>query len=472
MPSSFDPDSPSRLALLSFWLLLLLVALAPLPFGANRPWAWSLLALCTAGITVLWTVATLLRRGAVELPWGRYRPLFVLFAAFIAWSVYQAAGPAPEAWWGPGWQQLAAISDGAVRGVISASPERSMTAVMRLLTYAAIFWLAMHVGRHPRYAKAALWLVTIAGTAYAAYGIAVLLDGSNTILWFAKWSFRDTVTGTFVNRNHFAVYAGLAILCTLTLLVHESRRATQASLTTRSGFIQLLDTLSARIVILAFAFMILTVALVLTQSRAGVFATIVGVVVLLAVLATTSSFAARSVFRFGLIVLIAGGAFAAASGSMLASRLTDLQENLGPRLKVYRATLEAIADRPLLGFGLGSFEDVFPSYRGAEFQPRDMNYDYAHNIFLELTFESGIPGALALIALVALAAGVCVWGARHRQRNEFIPVVGAAATALVAIHGMVDFSLQIPAIAATYALMLGVAYSQAWGTRTRADVET
>lgn len=462
MPSSFEPGAPSRLALLSFWLLLLLVALAPFPFGANRPWAWSLLALCTAGITVLWAVAALARPDTVELPWGRYRPLFVLFAAFVAWSVYQAVGPAPQAWWAPGWTPLATIGDGPVRGAISAAPERSISTILRILTYAAVFWVAMHVSRRTSSSKAALWVVSAAGTAYAIYGLIVLLEGTNTILWFPKWSFQDTVTSTFVNRNHFAVYVGLAILCTLTLIADETRRATGVSVTTRSGFIQFLDHLSARVVILAFAFMVLSTALVLTQSRAGLFATVIGVLVFLAALATTSTVTARSVIRFGLVILVAGGVFAVSSGSMLAARLSDLRENLGDRLVVYKATVAAIADRPLLGFGLGSFEDVFPAYRGAEFLPRDLRYDYAHNIFLELAFESGIPGALLLIGVIALAAGVCAWGARRRRRNQFIPVVGVAATALVAVHGMVDFSLQIPAIAATYALLLGVAYGQAW----------
>jgi hypothetical protein len=34
--------------------LLLIVVLAPLPLGSNRPWAWSLLALATGAVLVLW----------------------------------------------------------------------------------------------------------------------------------------------------------------------------------------------------------------------------------------------------------------------------------------------------------------------------------------------------------------------------------------------------------------------------------
>jgi len=47
-----------------------------------------------------------------------------------------------------------------------------------------------------------------------------------------------------------------------------------------------------------------------------------------------------------------------------------------------------------------------------------------------------------------LAAGLC----------------GLAATALVACHALVDFSLQIPAVAAWFATLLGLGYAQSWSS--------
>ena len=459
-----EPPLPHRFARVSFWLLLAVVALAPLPFGSNRPWAWSLLALSIAGLLTLWAAGALVSAKTLQLPWGRYRPPLVLFALFVAWSVYQTLGPAPEAWWAPGWRHMAEALAQPVAGAISVTPERSLGVLMRIVTYAGIFWIAMQAGRRTHFAKAALWSVTLAGLAYAIYGLAVQLNGSHTILWFAKWTYYDVVTATFVNRNHFAVYAGLAILCTLALIVDQARRATETSIATRSGFVQFLDNLSVRLVVLAIAFVILVTALVLTRSRAGTLMTAIAILVLLAVLATTPTLATKSVIRFGVVILLAGGVFAAASGSLLVERIGNVTEDFGDRLTIYAATARAIADRPILGFGLGSFAGTFPAYRGADFSPRAPAYDYAHNIYLELAFESGIPGALLLIGTIAIVVGVCVWGARRRRRNGFFPAVGVAATALVAGHGLLDFSLQIPAIAATYSLILGVAYAQAWRT--------
>ena len=39
-----------------------------------------------------------------------------------------------------------------------------------------------------------------------------------------------------------------------------------------------------------------------------------------------------------------------------------------------------------------------------------------------------------------------------------------AASVLVGVHAMVDFSLQLPAVALLYALIMGVACAQSWSS--------
>ncbi len=64
------------------------------------------------------------------------------------------------------------------------------------------------------------------------------------------------------------------------------------------------------------------------------------------------------------------------------------------------------------------------------------------------------------ISLTVPAAGV-----RRRRRDVIYPSVGLAAAILVGTHSLVDFSLQIPAVAATFALILGIGCAQSWSTR-------
>ena len=69
-----------------------------------------------------------------------------------------------------------------------------------------------------------------------------------------------------------------------------------------------------------------------------------------------------------------------------------------------------------------------------------------------------------LVAAVGYVGLCCLVGARRRRRDALYPALGAAATALVACHALVDFSLQIPAVAAWFATLLGLGYAQSWSS--------
>ncbi len=50
----------------------------------------------------------------------------------------------------------------------------------------------------------------------------------------------------------------------------------------------------------------------------------------------------------------------------------------------------------------------------------------------------------------------------RRVGHVIYPASGVGATVLVGARSLVDFGLQIPAIAATYALIMGTAVTQSW----------
>ena len=52
-----------------------------------------------------------------------------------------------------------------------------------------------------------------------------------------------------------------------------------------------------------------------------------------------------------------------------------------------------------------------------------------------------------------------------RRENWTIPAAAAAVVLAGGAHSLVDFSLQIPAVAALYAFLLGTAVAQAWSSR-------
>ena len=96
-------------------------------------------------------------------------------------------------------------------------------------------------------------------------------------------------------------------------------------------------------------------------------------------------------------------------------------------------------------------------------------YLKAHNTYLENILELGYPAALALFATFGGFLVLTFRGLRRRRQHKVYPCIGFAATALVSSHSLVDFSLQIPAVAMTYSLLMGAACAQSWSSQRPRD---
>jgi O-antigen ligase len=137
-------------------------------------------------------------------------------------------------------------------------------------------------------------------------------------------------------------------------------------------------------------------------------------------------------------------------------------------LAVYGLTWRSIADAPLLGFGDGTFQEIFPMYRDNTVDFWGV-WDKAHNSYLELLQGLGVPAALLFLAAIALLAGRCVFAALTRRNSVTAPLAASAATVIVALHAFVDFSMQIEAVALTWVALLGAGVAQSWSSKIVAE---
>ena len=69
------------------------------------------------------------------------------------------------------------------------------------------------------------------------------------------------------------------------------------------------------------------------------------------------------------------------------------------------------------------------------------------------------------MAAVVLLTLRCVKGAMTRRENEMIPCVATGVAVVVGAHSLVDFSLQIQAIAITFMALLGAGVAQSESSR-------
>ena len=113
----------------------------------------------------------------------------------------QATSITPAAWHHPLWEQANGPLGTVVAGSISLDPFETRSALARLLAYAGIFWLSLQYCRSAERAGEVFLALTIAGLAYATYGLAVEFTGGNMALWYYTRPYPERLGSTFINDN-------------------------------------------------------------------------------------------------------------------------------------------------------------------------------------------------------------------------------------------------------------------------------
>ncbi len=459
--------------LVAFWVLASTLAWAPFPLGSNRPWSWSLLVFLMIACWALWLISVWSKPERPILLARQLAVPLVLAALAIMWGLIQTVPWVPKSWIHPVWSLAADALGRNTNAAISLDPWRTVTEVMKLTTYGVAAWLACCMTLRVERARRLLDILIIVGTFYALYALALGLTGNIQFeLFYSGPPVGDPIAGPFVLHNSFATYAGLTTLCACVRLFSLGNRTVIVGRGSRQFILSVLRLLFGSGALAAFAILVSFSMLVASASRAGFLATLVGMVVLLMLSGTIAR--RRSTIAWSSVGIIAivtyGLVLFAISGKTLEARFGTLIEAGGTdqiRLALWAAASRMIADTPWLGLGVGTFENAYPLYAD-HVLPYAM--DKAHNDYLELAAGWGLPAACAWWAALLWLIGICVKGIFIRRRNRIYSLLAVGATALVGFHSAFDFSLQIPAVALTYAVILGLGIAQSFPTRiTQAD---
>lgn len=458
-----------NILLVAFSLLLLL---APLPLGANRMWSASLVSVWLNLLLALLLAGWMLQPRLVENPFTpALRVTLAILALVIGWVILQSSWVVPIDWQHPLWQEMdkllrnqGLIKGEMTKGAIALDPSATSFYTVRLLGYVASFWLALFLTQDGRRAHLLLGVIIVTGLLYAAYGYYIQFTGSNKVLWFDKRSYVDNMTSTFFNRNSYAAYAGLGLLSSTAYVVQRWRRVWRES-SQHFFWRDVLSTLAGKEIYWLILPAIFFTALVLSASRAGFASCMAGMAVLIIGVAINKHMTLLRLF--GIVVTLAafgvGGLLV--GGNMLIERLNAnmVSEDLEMRVGVYKLTWEAIKANPWFGYGLGNFDTAFHMYRDSSVVGW---FQEAHNEYLEMMMDLGIPAALLWFSGVALLAWRCVYGMVTRKRDGIFPVLALAALTQEGLHSILDFSLQVPAVSVTFAALLGMGVAQSRSSRS------
>jgi len=447
--------TPSNLI---FRLLVLLVVLSPLPLGSNRPLAWSMLSAGVGSLLALWTWYQATGRAAAALPWQVFRPGLFLLLPVLLWCLVQVVDAGLlQVWHSPLWREAQAALPGyTLVGTVALDPGQAIASTMRLLSYLGIFYMAAQFGRDRARARQGLLAIVFAGLAYATYGIGAHFAGGDYILWFRKWAYLGDLTSTFVNRNAYGAYAGIGLVCCMGLVLNGL-----SGQHGRGRTYQVAEQFAVRVVPFLVIGLVLCTALLLSHSRAALGVTVLGLVVLGGAMALTAKVKRKTALFSFLALGLASLLVFVLAGDGMVERFAEHGVNDETRAELFRLTFLAIKDAPWTGHGYGSFPSVFPLYRDTSIPAPEL-FNQAHNIYLELMLELGVPATLLFCAALIWVGGVCCQGLVRRRRDYVYPAVALSVLTLLGAHGIVDFSAQMPAIAATLAFLLGLGFAQSF----------
>jgi O-antigen ligase len=289
---------------------------------------------------------------------------------------------------------------------ISVNAERSFEAALGWTVNAAAFSVALAAARRAEIRARFL-------TAQALFALGLCIAA--VILLFLTGAL-----GPFAYKNQFAAYVECVMGWALVAAIQDRKRS--------------------------FAWMLVAAAMlaavVAGGSRAGSILCVAELVVLPALAFARGWITGRTLMRVAATAVVAGAVLVEIAGWETIWRRLQEPNPYAVRLDLLRSSVDMVRDRPLTGFGLGTWSAAYPAY--ARFDDGSF-VNQAHNDWAQWAVEGGLPFLGAMVAIVVLLA-----------RPAFRSLWGLGLMA-VFVHAWVDYPFeQRPALAAFFFAMAGV----------------
>jgi O-antigen ligase len=278
-------------------------------------------------------------------------------------------------------------------------------------------------------------------------------------LVYGVWKTRGGPFGPFINRNHFAGWMLMALPLALGYFVALVVRGMRGAKPGWHGRLLWFSTREAsRATLTGFSILPLGLALVLTLSRSGISCFAAALVLTGAIVVTRRGGGARRVALTGYLAFVGTTALVWAGLDAVAARFAEMPgSDFGGRWQAWQDTWQIIVRHPIFGTGMGTYGDVMFVFQTSNPIER---FVQAHNDYLNILADGGLLVALPVAALIF----VITREIRRRFREDTPDATtwwirAGAVTGLVAIalQEVVEFSLQMPANAALFAVLVAIA---------------
>jgi O-antigen ligase len=403
----------------------------PLAFGVVQPWSICVLEVAVSLLVAIWAARELANGSFRAVPNPLFGPI-LLFAGIVLVQITFGL----TAYWYATWS----------KGLLWAS-------------YAGIFFLVSQVFRRQRWITGFGLFCTGYGFLLSLFAIIQQFTSNGKIYWVVMNRHGGWFYGPYVNHAH---YAGLMEMLVPFPIVF--------AIVSRGGK-------HGRVFFL-FVSVVMCSTIFLCQSLGGMIALAVELSVLSLILLRNRRSTYREILLLGVlcISLVAWLVWLRPAGLLerLARLLNPIADaGVTGRIAIVKDSFRMLLQRPVLGWGLGTFAVVYPSFRSFF---TNLWVNEAHNDFIQTLVETGIAGfgiACSFLVLLVREGVRNLRGWRSEVRSSMALAAFLGCVGLL-VHGLFDFNLQIPANAAFFfalsALVTGRftgvrSHNESWGSR-------
>ena len=406
--------TPSRLDPVIFFGTFGLLLFGPLAFGAVEPWAIFVVELGAAALFLLWCVRQV-RFGELVVSSNPVFTPMLVFAVLIALQLVT------------GW---------------TAYRYRTVSLGLLYCAYGLLCFLVVQVLRKISQIKLLVLIFSAYGAGIALFAMIQSLASPTRLYGLRTPHFGGWIYGPYVNHNH---YAGLMEMLVPIPLVFALTRFARGS----------------RRILAAAAAALMTGTIFLSGSRGGMAALTVQIVVL-TVLFHARGKNRKAAVALGIFLAITAALLAWVGGGELSKRLASIHSETraelsgGIRMAINRDGLRMFERKPIMGWGLGTFPDVYPQFRSFY---TNFFVNQAHDDYLQLLVEMGALGFATMLWFLAIVfrGAARKLGRWTDDMNGGITLAALLGVIGILVHSFVDFNLQIPANAALFYVLCTIA---------------
>jgi O-antigen ligase len=229
--------------------------------------------------------------------------------------------------------------------------------------------------------------------------------------------------GPFPNRNHTGSLFAMAIILGIGCVAHAGAR-------------KRFDLMFTGV----FAICVIMAGLLRTQSRGALLALAVGFAVFCIGMVAKAQSRKAVAIALAIALLLGGAALVAGEKTLGRLKATAIQgvpdDSARARLSIWRDALKMSKDAPVLGYGLGAFQGIFPFYQDLEAE--DVTVKHPESSVLQAFVEiGGLP--LLMLSLIGIAFVVPhVRFAFQRRSSFFLAIGGFGAAVVLLAHAWID----------------------------------